>query len=194
MNILIPYGSAVSWRVPPKLNSLFERLFGYLQNWVTGLPETHSSMIMSKYEEKVGWYYEYELTVTARISTFSPNEFTTIFDILAPTEIKLNSLEKLRTQTEGNIYGFLQTSIFLIRALLEKFGKDGRKIYNPLGFLGICSEGQYNYLYDIADNMKWYDLTHYLDQWNPDVFHAGDARKVLDYMVLKGYAKKIFGN
>jgi len=189
----IPYGSCVSWRVPPKLNGFFERIFGWLQNRVTGMLETHSSMIMSRYIEKENSYYEYELTVTARISEFIPGQYNTIYDILAPTEIKLSSLEKLRHQTEGNVYGILQTSIFLIRALYEKFGKDGRRIWNPFSFLGICSEGQYRYLYDIANSMAWYDLTHFMDQWNPDVFHAGDARIVLDFMVSKGYAQIIWG-
>lgn len=190
----IPYGSCVSWRVPPKLNGFFERIFGWLQNRVTGMMETHSSMIMSKYIEKPRWYYEYELTVTARISTFTPGQYNTVFDILAPLEVKVDSMEKLRAQTEGDVYGILQTSIFLVRALYEKLGKDGRKIWNPFGFLGICSEGQYKYLYDIAESMKWYEVTNFMNQWNPDVFHAGDARIVLDYMVSKGHAEIIYGN
>jgi hypothetical protein len=156
--------------------------------------ETHSSMVMSRYVEKENSYYEYELTITARISEFIPGQYNTIYDILAPTEAKLNSLEKLRHQTEGDVYGILQTTIFLVRALYEKFGKDGRKIWNPFGFLGICSEGQYRYLYDIAETMKWYEVTNFMNQWNPDVFHAGDARIVLDYIVSKGHAKVIWGN
>jgi hypothetical protein len=188
----IPYGSCVSWRVPPKLNGFFEKIFGWLQNKVTGMPETHSSMIMSKYIEINNRYYEYELTVTARVSTFTPGQFTTIYDILAPLEIKVSAMERLRKETEGNFYAIWQTVIFLVRRILEEFGKDGRRIWNPLKWLGICSEGQYKYLYFIAESMKWYDLTHFMDQWNPDVFHAGDARIVLDWMVIRGYAKIIY--
>jgi hypothetical protein len=189
----IPYGSCVSWRVPPRLNGFFEKIFGWLQNKVTGMPETHSSMIMSKYIEKPNWYYEYELTITARISTFAAGKYTTIFDILAPVDVKVAAMEKLRAQTEGDVYGILQTSIFLVRALIEYFGGDGRRIWNPFGFLGICSEGQYMYLYDIAETMQWYDVVNVMKMWNPDVFHAGDARKILNYMVSKGHANIIFG-
>jgi len=188
----IPYGSCVSWKVPPELNGLIEHIFGVLQNKVTGEPETHSSMIMSKYPEKEGWYYEYELTVTARISTFTPGQFNTIYDILAPLEVKVESMEALRGKTEGDIYGILQTSIFLVRRIIEECGGDGRKIWNPFGFLGICSEGQYNYLMGTAVAMNWQDLIDYMNEWNPDVFHAGDARLVLDWMVDHGYARKIW--
>ena len=58
----IPYGSCVSWRIPPAQNGFFEKIFGYLQNGFTDGPETHSSMIMSKYPEIPDMYYEYELS------------------------------------------------------------------------------------------------------------------------------------
>lgn len=189
----IPYGSCVSWKVPPELNGFFERIFGVLQNKVTGKPETHSSMIMSKYPEKLGWYYEYELTVTSRISTFTPGQHSTVFEILAPLSVRVAAMEKLRHNTEGDFYGILQTFIFLVRRIIEEFGGDGRKIWNPFPWLGICSEGQYNYLMDIAMAMGWQDLIDYMNEWNPDVFHSGDARLVLDFMVSKGYAEKIWG-
>jgi len=189
--IEIPYGSCVSWKVPPKLNGFFEKIFGWLQNKVTGMSETHSSMIMSKYQE-IEKYYEYELTVTARISTFKENQFTTIFDILAPLDVKVAALEQLREDTEGDFYGILQTLIFLVRRIIEEFGGDGRRIWNPFPWLGICSEGQYNYLMDVAIIMDWQDLIEFMNQWSPDVFHSGDSRIVLDFMVSKGYAKIIY--
>ena len=189
----IPYGSCVSWRVPPELNGFFERVFGVVQNKVTGMPETHSSMIMSKYPEKEGWYYEYELTVTARVSTFKPGQYNTVFDILAPLDVKVEAMEKLRKDTEGDFYGILQTTIFLVRRVIEECGGDGRRIWNPFSWLGICSEGQYDYLMNIAIAMNWTDLRAYLEQWSPDVFHSGDARIVLDWMVDHGYAIKIWG-
>lgn len=189
----IPYGSCVSWRVPPELNGLYERIFGILQNKVTGMPETHSSMIMSKYPEKEGWYYEYELTVTARVSTFIPGEYNTIFDILAPLEVKVEAMEKLRKDTEGDFYGIMQTFIFLVRRVIEECGGDGRRIWNPFPWLGICSEGQYDYLMNIAIAMNWQDLIEYMNEWSPDVFHSGDARIVLNWMVDHGYAKIIWG-
>jgi len=40
--------------------------------------------------------------------------------------------------------------------------------------------------------MNWQDLTSYLDRWNPDVFHSGDARHVLNFMVIEQYAKIIY--
>jgi len=189
---MIPYGSAVSWRVPPKYNGFFEKIFGYLQIWVTGQPETHCSMIMSEYKEKPGWNYEYELSITARIAEFTLNPYCTIFDILAPIEIKVAAMEKLISTTYGNFYGLPQTLIFLVRRIIELCGGNGKKIWNPFSWLGICSEGKYLYLYEIAKLMEWQDLTDYMDQWNPQVFHSGDARKVLDYMVLACYAKIIY--
>jgi len=54
----IPYGSCVSWRIPPAKNGFFEKIFGYLQNAFTDAPETHVSMIMSKYPELPDTYYE----------------------------------------------------------------------------------------------------------------------------------------
>ena len=190
---MIPYGSCVSWRVPPEYNDFFERIFGWLQNKVTGMPETHSSMIMSSYPEKgEEWYYEYELSTTARISEFHKNEFNTVYDILAPLNKKVIVLELLIDDTKGDLYGFMQTFVFLVRAVIERFGKDGRRIWNPFSWLGICSEGMYNYLYGLGILMEWKDLTDYMDQWNPESFHSGDSRIVLNYMVEKGYAKKIW--
>lgn len=190
---MIPYGSVVSWRVPPKYNRFFEKIFGYLQIWITGCPETHCSMIMSPYWEKGdNWYYEYELSITARINEMQPNAFCTIFDILIPQEIKVAAMEKLITDTYGNLYGLPQTLIFLVRSVIEYFGYNGKKIWNPFSFLGICSEGGYSYLYEIARLMNWQDLASYLDRWNPDVFHSGDMRQVLNFMVIEQYAKIIY--
>lgn len=189
----LPYGSCVSWRIPPAKNGFFEKVFGYLQNAFTNAPETHASMIMSKYPELPDTYYEYELSVTARINDFKYNPNSTVFDILAPTEVKVWALDQLIKETYGDVYGLLQTIVFAVRWTIEKFGGDGRRIWNPFPWLGICSEGMYRYLYYVADNMHWADLVDYLEEWSPDVFHAGDARLVLEFMVEKNYAKIIKG-
>ncbi len=189
--MIIPYGSCVSWRIPPELNGFFEKVFGWLQNKITGEPETHCSMTMSEYPE-VNAYYEYELSVTGRISIFHIGEYNTVYDILAPVNMKAAALTLLINNTKGDFYGFLQTTIFLVRFIIEKFGGDGRRIWNPFPWLGICSEGMYSYLYRLGRLMDWKDLTDFMDQWSPDVFHSGDARVVLDFMVEKGYARKIW--
>ena len=192
--IEIPYGSCVSWRIHPTKNGFFEKIFGYLQNGFTDGPETHASMIMSQYIELPDTYYEYELSTTARINDFRYNPNSTVFDILAPTEIKVQALDRLKRETYGNVYGFLQTLIFGVRWTIEKFGGDGRRIWNPFPWLGICSEGMYRYLYYVADSMNWIDLINYLEEWSPDVFNSNDARRVLNFMLERNYSKIIIGN
>lgn len=191
--LTIPYGSCVSWSVPPELNNSFNQWFGWLQRKVTGQEQTHASMIMTPHIERgPNWYYEYELSVTARINQMTPNNWNVIFDILAPVEIKQKALEKLIDDTYGDVYAIWQTLIFLVRRVIEEFGGDGRRIWNPFPWLGICSEGMYKYLFELAVEMNWTDLQMYMREWSPDVFHAGDARKVLDWMVEHGYAKIIW--
>ena len=191
LNSKIPYGSCIVWAVPPSLNGFVEKIFGFLQNFFTGQPETHASMVMSEYPEKPGEYYEYEISVTARITLFGyPHTYADVYDILAPETIKVEAMTKLIRETRGKVYGFLQTFIFIVRWVLEKFGRDGRRLWNPFRFLHICSEGQYMYLYDIAERMDWRRVLLFMRQWKPDVFHAGDCRTVLDFLVLEGYAKK----
>jgi len=95
----IPYGSCVSWRIPPDQNEFFKRNFGHLQNIIARGPETHSSMIMSEYREIQDAYYEYELSVTARINIYQYNPNSTVFDILAAQAVKVNALESLRRDT-----------------------------------------------------------------------------------------------
>lgn len=46
---------------------------------------------------------------------------------------------------------------------------------------------------NIAIAMNWQDLIEYMNEWSPDVFHSGDARIVLNWMVDHGYAKIIWG-
>ena len=186
----IPYGSVVSWKVPPKNNSFLIKIFGYLQFLFTDGKETHSSIIMSRYPE-VDAYYEYELSVTARINVFHPNKNATVFEILAPLELKIGSLSYLIKKTYGDIYALWQTPMFAVRKLVELLGFDGRRLWNPFSWLGICGEGVYEYLYRIAIEESWVDLMEYMNEWNPDLFNSHDTRLVLDYMVSKNYGKVI---
>lgn len=186
----IPYGSCVSWRVPPEQNGFVEKIFGYLQNFFTGKPETHCSMIMSKYPE-IGDYYEFEQSVTARINVFIDNPNCTVYDVLAKQGTKEFALEAIRQATYGEVYGIAQTFIFVLRWLLEKFGINGKRLWNPFGKLSVCSEAMWLYLASVAFIESWDDLKAYLDEWNPNTFHSGDAREVLDWMVNKDYAKII---
>ena len=187
----IPYGSCVSWRIPPAQNGFIDKIFGYLQNLFTNCEETHCSIIMSEYPENDA-YYEFEQSVTARINIYDGNPNSTVFDIKAgwlEKEIVLETMIK----NIGQVYGFAQTLIFIVRWLLELVGIDGRRLWNPLGFLSICSEATYYYLADLAEIMQWSDLRDYLKEWNPNTFHSGDFREVLDWMVERNYAQKIKG-
>lgn len=138
-------------------------------------------------------YYEYEITVTARISTYSYNPHATVYEILCPESIRVDSIEALRHASEGSFYALWQTPYFVVRGLLERtFPKhDFRRMPNFMGWLWICSEGGYNHLMYIAERMQWSDLIAKLKEWRPDTFHSGDAREVLDWMVVHGYARII---
>jgi len=138
-------------------------------------------------------YYEYEITITARIATFSGNPYATVFDILCPESIRVDSIERLRKDSEGDFYALWQTPYFLVRGVLERiFPKHNfKRMPNFMGWLRICSEGGYERLMYIAERMQWYDLTNKLKEWRPNTFHSGDAREVLDWMVEHKYARII---
>jgi len=138
-------------------------------------------------------YYEYEITITARISTFSWNKNATVFDILCPEQVKVNALERLRQKSQGDFYALWQTPYFLVRGVLERIFSqyDFRRLPNFMGWLRICSEGGYEHLRSIAIDMDWYDLIDKLNEWLPNTFHSGDAREVLDWMVSHNYARII---
>jgi len=192
----IPYGSCISWRIPPARNGFIEKIFGYLQNFFTGYPETHCSKTMSKYPE-IDAYYEYEQSTTARINVYNGNPNSTVFDILAEEETKVRVLENMIRENYGNVYGIAQTSVFGVRWLFEKlhigWWNFGKQLPNPLGFLSICSKEGYLYLYGVGLGEGWHDLVAYLGQGSADAFHSGDFREVLDWMVERNYAVKIIG-
>ncbi|GJQ43800.1 MAG: hypothetical protein JETCAE03_32980 [Ignavibacteriaceae bacterium] len=191
----IPYGSPVRWAVRPQDLKGYEKVFDILQNKITGYPETHYSTILSKYSERPGWYYEYELSVTARINQFYPNKNAKIYDLLAPIEVKQQVLIPNIKETYGKVYGLWQTPYFGIRRLAEEAGwpkYPGKQIPNLMAWLGICSEHGFVYLYGTSEIMGWYDVTNYMSRrWTKDTFHSGDAGLVLDYMEERGHVIEI---
>lgn len=198
-DLFFPFGSCVSWRIPPANNdSVYICFFGHAQRLCTKGDETHSSMLMSPYYENrlvenINASYEYELSVTARINIFRYNPNSTVFDILAPTVVKAEVLNKLIHDTYGDVYAIWQTVMTGVRGIIEKFGIDARRLWNPFSWKGYCSEGMYTFLFGVAEKMKWQDLMDYMKEWNKDVFNSHDARLVLDFMVEKGYAIIIIG-
>lgn len=191
---IIPFGSIVSWRIPPTDLSFPNNVFNYAQLYFNESPETHASIIM---HEMINWpikkWYEFESSNITRINRYSFNSNSTIFDINVPFDIKAKIIEKLLNQHYGKLYAIPQTFYFIIRWAAKKFGIDARRWPNPFHWGKICSELVYDYLLEIAIEMKWYDLENLLKEWRPDNFHAGDVRFVLNWMLTKQYASIIYG-
>ena len=184
-----PYGSVLSWRVPPDKNKFFTRVFGKLQLIFTGRKETHSSILLDKtIDDK---YYEFESSKTTRIALFEGNEYVNIFDIKAPEQIKREIINELIKEEFGKIYGLVQTVYFVFRWFMEKLHIDVRRWINPFGFLSICSKLVYLYLLRLSLKMEWDDLTMFLLKWNKNTCHSGDIRIILNFMVGKDYAEHI---
>lgn len=183
------FGSIIVWAIPPNKLSGLNRIFDYLQNFFTKMPQTHSSILLHKIvgTEK---YYEFEASTTVRINIYSYNKYSEIYDIKAPYSVKFSAFEKLFNKKYGKIYNILQTIYFAWRWFFEILGFDIRKWFNPFGFFGlICSELIYLYLKEIAKEMNWTDLYYFLNGWDADNFHAGDVKIVMDFMTVRGYAK-----
>jgi len=190
----IPFGSVVSWRIPPADLPFPNNVFDYAQLYFNESPETHASITM---HEMLNWpikkWYEFESSDTTRINRFSINPNSTIFDIFAPFDVKAKVIEKLLNAHYGKLYAIPQTFYFMVRWAAKKVGLDARKWINPFHWGKICSELVYDYLWEIAIEMKWYDLENLLSQWRADNFHAGDVRFVLNWMVTRHYAIIIYG-
>lgn len=190
----IPFGSVVSWRINPKDLTFPENLFDYAQNFFTKMPETHASIILTPL---VNWpiptWYEYEASNTTRINLYNITPVSSIFNINAPEDVKIKIMQKLITNTYGKIYAIPQTLYFIIRWAVEGIGLDPRKWINPFHWGKICSELVYDYLFDLSQEMKWYDLEDQLKQWRPDNFHAGDVRVILNWMEKHSYSNLIYG-
>lgn len=190
----IPNGSVLSWSVPPSELKGFEKFFNILQNYFTERPETHASIIvqkLSEYGDDV--WLDFEASNTVRFTLYSQNKNSVIFDILAPDNIKFDTIKMLRNLHFGKIYDIFQTIFFLFMWAFKKIGINTRKWKNPFALYGlICSELVYLYLWNISLHMGWDDLMDYLSKWNSNNFHAGDVRVVLDWMIKRGYARLIF--
>ena len=187
---MIPFGSILSWSVPPKLNGFFVMILGYAQNFFTKRKETHASIILD-YSDRLKANYEFEATTTTRISLYRGSEYVIAFTVEAPDEIKAQAIRDFEPFL-GRIYGIVQNLWFIERWFFELFKLDIRRWRNPLGwFWLICSELVFRYLYRVAELMKWGDLLLYLDQWKPDNVNSGDIRIIMDKMVELKYSKSI---
>lgn len=186
------FGSIIIWAIPPKELSGFNKLFDILQNFFTKMPQTHSSILLHKIASTEK-YYEFEASTTVRINIYEQNKNSEIYDIHAPYSVKFSAFEKLYYKHYGKIYNILQTFYFIWRYLLELLGFKATKMYNPFGIFGlICSELVYLYLYEIANQMNWVEVKEFMNNWNADNFHAGDVKMVMEFMVNRNYASRVF--
>lgn len=182
----------MSWRVSYKELKGAEFIFDWLQLKVTGMPETHSSIVMDIATKDR--YYEFEATTTVRISRTSYSEkVCTIFKINAPREILEEALDELINE-QGKIYNIPQTLYFGFRRIMEFINIDVRRWPNPLGWLFlICSELVYLFLKKVAEKMQWLETIHYLNQWRKDTVHSGDIRVILDFMSIYNRSEIVIG-
>jgi len=194
MHNSFPFGSVISWRINPKDLTFPENIFDYAQNFFTKMPETHTSILMHKMEDwPYDMWYEFEASITVRINTYTQNLNSSIFDIKAPEDVKIKVIDKLRKEHYGKIYALPQTFYFIVRWAAEGVGLDPRRWINIFHWNKICSELVYDYLYEISQEMKWFDLEMKLNEWKPDNFHAGDTRVILNWMSYRKYATLIYG-
>jgi len=188
--MIIPFGSILSWSVPPKLNGWFTMILGYAQNFFTKMKETHASIVLDN-SELLWAHYEFEATTSTRVSLFRGNKYAIGFTVEAPDKLKVQAIRELEPFL-GRIYGIVQNLWFIGRWFFELFGLDVRRWWNPLGFFWlICSELVFRYLHRVAELAEWGDLILYLDQWKPNNVHAGDIRIILDFMVEHKYSIKL---
>lgn len=193
------FGSIIIWSIPPEKLKGFNKLFDILQNFFTKMPQTHASILLDKVEGTNMWY-EYEATTTVRISLYSYNEHSEIYEIIAPTSLMKKIFISLYHENNGKVYNILQTLYFAWRWFFELFGFRTTKWFNPFGMFGlICSELVYLYLMEIATTMSkvnrkntaWKEVVEYLNNWNQDTFHAGDVWRVIKFMERRNLVRQI---
>lgn len=189
------FGSIISHRTPvPKFGYKFWKRFTnypWLQNTFTNRPETHCSIYVGDLHRlNKQMIFEAAIDVHYTDWNFNPT-IHTVFQIGATERELAQVLESVIKDYNGKLYGFAQILYFIPRWI---FGKifDVRRWWFPFRGGIICSELVWHYLHRIAKLKKWYDLKEYLEQWNPNNFHSGDCRDVLDkftgvhFIKLKG--------
>ena len=161
----------------------------WLQRIVLGIPYSHSSIYIGKNE--LGRAEEFEANLEVGTTTFVDSvEYREVYNIRGvPHPVMEKVLNELINEFEENTYGFISWVAIFIRRCFELCGFNA-KGWNILWGWGVqCTELVYHFLVRLAKIMEWHDLEEYLYMYNPDLFHSGDLKLILD--TFNNYFKKL---
>ena len=152
--------------------------FSWIQRKITGMPYSHSSIYIGVNELGRREEFEANWQVGTTTLNYRPVKMEA-YELIGVSETK-QILNELINGFENKSYGWLQVLTFIRRWFFDLIGIDTRKWKVWLKGGVLCSELVWYYLIRVAFEMRWDDLLSYLEHWNPDCFHSGDIKTVID--------------
>lgn len=161
-----------------------------LQRKVLGIPYSHNALYTGV--NQLGRMEEFEANLQVGTTTFTDSiEYREVYHVLGISdEIMKDSLNYLVDEYEEKVYGFISWPAIALRRIFELIGfKEARKWNILWGWGVMCSELVYYFLVMLALRMGWTDLLDELRKYNPNLFHPGDTKAIID-LFPKYFARK----
>jgi len=151
----------------------------WLQRRVLGIPYSHNSIYIGINE--LGRMEEFEANLEVGTTTFTDSvEHREVYPLNIPEDTIKKVLNQLINEYEENSYGYISWVAIFLRRCFELCGFNA-KGWNILWGWGVtCSELVYYYFLYLAWEMKWEDLQNFLYLYNPNTFHPGDVKVVIN--------------
>ena len=165
-------GSIIFYKNIPSFTS-------WLQRFILGIPYSHNSIYIGKNE--LGRMQEFEANLEVGTTTFTDStEHREVYPLDIPEDTIKKVLNQLINEYEENSYGYISWIAIFLRRCFELCGFNA-KGWNILWGWGVhCAELVYYYLLYLAWEMQWDNLQNFLYLYNPNTFHPGDVKDVIN--------------
>jgi len=153
--------------------------FSWLQRFILGNPYSHNSIYIGVNE--LGRMEEFEANLEVGTTTFTNSaEHREVYPLDIPEDTIKKVLNELINEFEERSYGYVSWLTIFIRRCFEWLGFNAKKWKILWGWGVHCSELVYYYFLYLAWEMKWKDLENFLYLYNPNTFHPGDVKDIIN--------------
>ena len=151
----------------------------WLQRFILGIPYSHNSIYIGVNE--LGRMQEFEANLRVNTTTFTDSvEHREVYPLNLSEDTIKKVLNQLINEYEENSYGYISWIAIFLRRCFELLGFNAKGWKILWGWGVHCSELVYYYLLYLAWEMKWKDIENFLDLYNPNTFHPGDVKDVIN--------------